>query len=101
MRAGAAREHRRLLATARSVLEPVEHGAKLEKRASEPRADRTSSHTLTLARLHERTVVLVRLKAKTLACLRVAEAFGYVDAVPGAVLDSMNRVVGTLVRVAA
>jgi len=38
---------------------------------------------------------------ETLACLRVAEAFGYVDAVPVAVLDNMNRVVGTLVRVAA
>jgi len=38
---------------------------------------------------------------ETLACLRVAEAFGYVEAVPGTVLDSMNRVVGTLVRVAA
>ncbi len=37
---------------------------------------------------------------ETLACLRVAEACGYVDSVPGAVVDSMNRVVGTLVRVA-
>jgi four helix bundle protein len=37
---------------------------------------------------------------ETLACLRVAEAFGYVDAVPAAVTDRMNRVVGTLVRVA-
>jgi four helix bundle protein len=38
---------------------------------------------------------------ETLACLRVAEAFGYVHAVPDAVVDRMNRVVGTLVRVAA
>jgi len=38
---------------------------------------------------------------ETLACLRVAEACGYVDAVPGAILDSLNRVVGSLVRVAA
>ena len=37
---------------------------------------------------------------ETLACLRVAEAFGYVDATPAAVTDRMNRVVGTLVRVA-
>ncbi len=38
---------------------------------------------------------------ETLACLRVAEAFGYVDAMPEAVTQRMNRVVGTLVRVAA
>jgi len=38
---------------------------------------------------------------ETLACLRVAEAFGYVEAMPPAVLDRMSRVVGTLVRVAA
>jgi four helix bundle protein len=38
---------------------------------------------------------------ETLACLRVTEACGYVDSVPGAILDSLNRVVGTLVRVAA
>jgi four helix bundle protein len=38
---------------------------------------------------------------ETLACLRVAEAFGYVDAMPDALLARMNRVVGTLVRVAA
>jgi four helix bundle protein len=38
---------------------------------------------------------------ETLACLRIAEACGFVDAVPGAILDSVNRVVGTLVRVAA
>ena len=38
---------------------------------------------------------------ETLACLRVAEALGYVDAMPAAVTQRMNRVVGTLVRVAA
>ena len=38
---------------------------------------------------------------ETLACLRVAEAWGYVDRLPDALLPTMNRVVGTLVRVAA
>ena len=38
---------------------------------------------------------------ETLACLRVAEAFGYVETVPEAVAARMNRVIGTLVRVAA
>jgi four helix bundle protein len=38
---------------------------------------------------------------ETLACLRVAEAFGYVDAMPDTVTQRMNHVVGTLVRVAA
>ena len=38
---------------------------------------------------------------ETLACLRVAEAFGYVHAMPTALVEAMNRVVGTLVRVAA
>ena len=38
---------------------------------------------------------------ETLACLRVGEAFGYVDAMPAAVTERMNRVIGTLVRVAA
>src|SRR5579863_1242610 len=38
---------------------------------------------------------------ETLACLRVAEAFGYVATMPDPLLDTMNRVVGTLVRVAA
>jgi four helix bundle protein len=38
---------------------------------------------------------------ETLACLRVAEAFGYVEAMPETVTRRMNRVVGTLVRVAA
>ncbi len=38
---------------------------------------------------------------ETLACLRAVEAFGYVEPVPHAVLAEMNRVIGTLVRVAA
>ena len=38
---------------------------------------------------------------ETVACLRVAEAYGYVDAMPETLLDTMDRVVGTLVRVAA
>jgi four helix bundle protein len=38
---------------------------------------------------------------ETMACLGVAEAFGYVEAVPGTVRSTMNRVLGTLVRVAA
>jgi four helix bundle protein len=38
---------------------------------------------------------------ETLACLRVAEAWGYVDTMPEALLPTMNRVIGTLVRVAA
>ena len=38
---------------------------------------------------------------ETLACLRVAEAFGYVETMPEAVTARMNRVIGTLVRVAA
>ena len=38
---------------------------------------------------------------ETLACLRVAEAFGYVETMPEGVTDWMNRVIGTLVRVAA
>ncbi len=38
---------------------------------------------------------------ETLACLRVGEAFGYVEAVPAAVHERMRRVIGTLVRVAA
>lgn len=38
---------------------------------------------------------------ETLACLRVGEAFGYVDAMPPAIAQRMNRVIGTLVRVAA
>jgi four helix bundle protein len=38
---------------------------------------------------------------ETVACLQVAEACGYVETMPRALLDAMNRVVGTLVRVAA
>jgi four helix bundle protein len=38
---------------------------------------------------------------ETLACLRVAEAFGYVEPVRQEMLATMNRVIGTLVRVAA
>ena len=37
---------------------------------------------------------------ETLACLDVAEAFGYVDALPSELHVLMNRVIGTLVRVA-
>jgi four helix bundle protein len=37
---------------------------------------------------------------ETMACLRVAERFGYVEATPAALVAMMNRVVGTLVRVA-
>jgi hypothetical protein len=36
-----------------------------------------------------------------MACLGVAEALGYVDSVPSHVRSAMNRVLGTLVRVAA
>ena len=38
---------------------------------------------------------------ETMACLRTAEAFGYVDGVPQGLVADMNRVIGTLVRVAA
>jgi len=38
---------------------------------------------------------------ETLACLRTAEAFGYVEAMPRNLVADMNRVIGTLVRVAA
>ena len=38
---------------------------------------------------------------ETLACLRTAEAFGYVEPVSRELLAAMNRVIGTLVRVAA
>ena len=37
---------------------------------------------------------------ETLACLRVAEAFGYVDSMPTGVVRRMDRIVGTLVKVA-
>jgi four helix bundle protein len=36
---------------------------------------------------------------ETLSCLRVAEAFGYVEAMPQGLLQRIDRVVGTLVRV--
>ncbi len=38
---------------------------------------------------------------ETLACLQVAHACGYVDPVPDTLLSTLNRVIGTLVRVAA
>jgi four helix bundle protein len=38
---------------------------------------------------------------ETLACLRVGEALGYIDAVPESVTQPIDRVIGTLVRVAA
>jgi len=38
---------------------------------------------------------------ETLACVRTAEAFGYVEPVSRELLGEMNRVIGTLVRVAA
>ena len=38
---------------------------------------------------------------ETLACLRTAEAFGYVEPVGPALMADINRVIGTLVRVAA
>ena len=38
---------------------------------------------------------------ETLACLRVGEALGYVETVPGPVMQQIDRVIGTLVRVAA
>ena len=38
---------------------------------------------------------------ETLSCLLVAERFGYVEAMPTALAGAMNRVIGTLVRVAA
>ena len=38
---------------------------------------------------------------ETVSCLRVAERFGYVEAMPAALVAAMNQVIGTLVRVAA
>jgi four helix bundle protein len=38
---------------------------------------------------------------ETLACLQTAEAFGYVQPVSSTTIESMNRIIGTLVRVAA
>ena len=37
---------------------------------------------------------------ETMSCLQVAERFGYVEAMPPALTARMNRVIGTLVRVA-
>jgi four helix bundle protein len=36
---------------------------------------------------------------ETMSCLRVAEAFGYVGGMPDGLLQRLDRVVGTLVRV--
>ena len=38
---------------------------------------------------------------ETLACLRVGEALGYVEPVPATLTNQIDRVIGTLVRVAA
>jgi four helix bundle protein len=38
---------------------------------------------------------------ETLACLQTAEAFGYVEPVSSTMIQGMNRIIGTLVRVAA
>jgi four helix bundle protein len=38
---------------------------------------------------------------ETMSCLLVAERFGYVESVPRGLVTQMNRVIGTLVRVAA
>jgi four helix bundle protein len=38
---------------------------------------------------------------ETWSCLLVAQRFGYVEAMPDALTGAMNRVIGTLVRVAA
>jgi hypothetical protein len=37
---------------------------------------------------------------ETLSCLLVAERFVYIEAMPSALAATMNRVIGTLVRVA-
>jgi four helix bundle protein len=37
---------------------------------------------------------------EALSCLQVAERFGYVEAMPAVLVAGMNRVIGTLVRVA-
>ena len=37
---------------------------------------------------------------ETLSCLRTGEAFGYIDSLPVPLLQTLNRVIGTLVRVA-
>jgi four helix bundle protein len=38
---------------------------------------------------------------ETVACLRVAEAYGYAEAMPASLRQAMDRVIGTLVKVAA
>jgi four helix bundle protein len=38
---------------------------------------------------------------ETMSCLLVAERFGYIEAVPKGLVEQMNRVIGTLVRVVA
>jgi four helix bundle protein len=38
---------------------------------------------------------------EAMSCLLVAERFGYVEGMPAGLAASMNRVIGTLVRVAA
>src|SRR5271154_1855202 len=38
---------------------------------------------------------------ETLACLQTADAFGYVQPVSNKMIEGMNRIIGTLVRVAA
>ena len=38
---------------------------------------------------------------ETISCLRVAEALGYLEPMPEGLITLLNRVVGTLVRVAA
>ena len=38
---------------------------------------------------------------ETVACLEAAEALGYVSGLPSAILHKLDRVIGTLVRVAA
>src|SRR5271167_2947867 len=38
---------------------------------------------------------------ETLACMQTAEAFGYVEPVSTTMIEGMNRIIGTLVRVAA
>jgi four helix bundle protein len=38
---------------------------------------------------------------ETVACLRVGEALGYLDSVPPVLLQQLNRIIGTLVRISA
>jgi four helix bundle protein len=38
---------------------------------------------------------------ETVACLEAAEALGYVASLPSAILQKLDRVIGTLVRVSA